>query len=189
MGRTYRTRLEVLHDFLEASRRTTRKTRIIGLANLNPGYFDIYAQFCLDHGLLELTTDGYRSTELAEQVLVAIRRILSKTAELDGAIRSLSVVIRQEEGSASLAIAGSRAYAPADWQEILLHSVPRLSLPNSGVTVRAPRGLAIGRSAVLPRSSPELPPGDAARSTLVAPASGRHRHSPARLRDRSEIAP
>ena len=136
MGRTYRTRLEVLHDFLDASRRAARKTRIIGLANLNPGYFDSYAQFCLDNRLLVATAEGYRTTELADQVLVAIRRILSKTAELDGAIQSFNVVVRQDPEPRDLGATPSGIFAPGDWHEILLHSVPRLSLPNSGVSVR-----------------------------------------------------
>jgi len=168
MGRTYRTRLEVLHDFLDASRRTPRKTRIIGLANLNPGYFDSYAQFCLEHHLLESVPDGYRTTELAEQVLVAIRRILSKTAELDGAIRSLNVVVRQDADAGGMDVSSARALAGDGWQEILVHSVPRLSLPNSGVTVRTARSAPVaraptGRGRVAPhagrvRDAPELAP-------------------------------
>jgi predicted transcriptional regulator len=151
MGRTYRTRLEVLHDFLDASRRASRKTRIIGLANLNPSYFETYAQFCLEHHLLERTAEGYRSTELADQVIVAIRRVLSKTTELDGAIRSLNVVIRQDDDSRGPPEPTPRTYPTYDWQEILLHSVPRLSLPNSGVSVRGPRDPRVPGSDVAPR--------------------------------------
>jgi predicted transcriptional regulator len=136
MGRTYRTRLEVLHDFLDASRRTTRKTRVIGLANLNPAYYDSYARFCRDHRLLETTDDGYRTTELADQVLVAIRQILSKTSELDTAVRSLHGALYPDASARELA-APSVALTHADgWEEILLHSVPRLSWPRAGTEVR-----------------------------------------------------
>ncbi len=176
MARTYRTRLEVLHDFLDASRRASRKTRIIGLANLNPSYFESYAQFCLDHHLIEVTSDGYRPTELADQVLVAIRRILSKTAELDGAIRSLNVVLRQD-GDADLPRTAMRLYPPDAWQEILLHSVPRLTLPRSGVPVRG------SGSAREIRSTPGSPEhvDEGARLPRPRAAGGRWRETPEAL--------
>ncbi len=163
MGRIYRTRLEVLHDFLDASRRASRKTRIIGLANLNPGYFDSYARFCLDHHLLEATPEGYHATELADQVLVAIRRVLSKTAELDGAIRSFNVVVRQDGEARELAAPPTEIFGPDDWAGILGRSAPRLSLPSAGPpgrTSRAARsdGAESRRrpSTSRPRPAPEL---------------------------------
>ncbi len=160
MGRTYRTRLEVLHDFLDASRRASRKTRIIGLANLNPGYFDSYARFCLEHHLLEATPDGYHATDLADQVLVAIRRVLSKTAELDGAIRSFNVVVRQEGEGRDLGGPATEIFGPDDWDGILVRSVPRLSLPNSGGSMRTPR---------IRRSGPTDPPRPAGANRPRAP--------------------
>jgi predicted transcriptional regulator len=136
MGRTYRTRLEVLHDFLDASRRATRKTRVIGLANLNPAYYESYARFCRDHRLLETTDGGYRTTELADQVLIAIRQILSKTTELDTAVRSLHEALYPEAKARELA-APSVALTHTDgWEEILRHSVPRLAWPRVGIEPR-----------------------------------------------------
>jgi predicted transcriptional regulator len=137
MARTYRTRLEVLHDFLDASRRASHKTRIIGLANLNPGYFDRYAQFCLDHRLLELSTEGYRPTDRGAEVLVAIRRVLSKTAELDDAMRSLGLALRRDPEPGALFARVSPSRPPEEWQDLLLHSVARLSIPPPGFTYRS----------------------------------------------------
>ncbi len=179
MGRTYRTRLEVLHDFLDASRRASRKTRIIGLANLNPAYFDSYARFCVEQHLLEVTRDGYRTTELAEQVLAAIRQVLSKTAELDGAIRSLDLVLRREDPMDPRSVPLG-VYPPDGWHEIMLHSVPRLSLPNSGVRVRGPTAPRSGAVAD-PRSR---------RLELVPPATRARPSSPgARWREPPELIP
>jgi predicted transcriptional regulator len=93
MKRAYRTHLEVLYDFLDACRRTPRKTRIIGLANLNPRYFGIYAQFSLDLRLIEWTGSGYRSTERTVPAMNAIRRVIAQSAELDEAIRALQVMV------------------------------------------------------------------------------------------------
>ena len=138
MGRKYRTRLEVLHDLLEASQKTSRKTRIIGLANLNPAYFEIYARFCLDHHLLQFTTDGYRPTDRTEPVLAAIRRVISKSSELDDALRSLASVVRQDPEVGDLGGPATRVYGSDGWEEGLWHSVPRLSLPRSGAIARPP---------------------------------------------------
>jgi predicted transcriptional regulator len=93
MSRAYRTHLEVLYDFLDACRRAPRKTRIIGLANLNPRYFGIYAQFCLEHRLIEWTGTGYRGTERTIPAMNAIRRVIAQSAELDEAIRALQVMV------------------------------------------------------------------------------------------------
>ncbi len=136
MGRKYRTRLEVLHDLLEASQRTSRKTRIIGLANLNPAYFEIYARFCLDHHLLQFSTDGYRPTDRTEPVLAAIRRVISKSSELDDALRALASVVRQGPEVGDLGGPATRVYGSDGWEEGLWHSVPRVSLPRSGAIVR-----------------------------------------------------
>ncbi len=179
MGRTYRTRLEVLHDFLDASRRASRKTRIIGLANLNPAYFDSYARFCVEQHLLEVTREGYRPTELADQVLAAIRQVLSKTAELDGAIRSLDLVLRREDPT-DLRTVPLGLYPPDGWHEIVLHSIPRLSLPNSGVRVRGP---ATTRAAI--------PSGSRSRTLDLEPSAprGRPSHPGGRWRDPPELLP
>lgn len=137
MSRAYRTRLEVLHDFLDASRRASHKTRIIGLANLNPGYFDRYARFCLDHHLLELSTEGYRPTDRGTEVLVAIRRVLSKTAELDDAMQGLGVVLRRDPEPHPVYAPLTSSHPPDAWQDLLLRSVARLSIPPPGFTFRS----------------------------------------------------
>lgn len=138
MTRKYRTRIEVLRDLLEASQKTGRKTRIIGLANLNPGYFETYARFCLDHRLLEFTTEGYRPTERTEPVLAAIRRVVSKSSELDDALQFLASVIRQGPELGNLGGPATRVYASGGWEGALWHSVPRLPISRSSATARTP---------------------------------------------------
>ena len=45
----YRSKVEILRDFLVAIQESGKKTRIIGLANLNPSSFRPYLRFCLAH--------------------------------------------------------------------------------------------------------------------------------------------
>jgi len=88
-SRKYRTKIEVLGDFLEATRQAPTKTRIIGLANLNPLSFQKYLGFCLALGLVEATPRGYRTTSRAGDVLEAIRRVQRESSEADSAIQEL----------------------------------------------------------------------------------------------------
>jgi predicted transcriptional regulator len=88
--RQYRSRVEILRDFLDATRRSGRKTRIIGLANLNPESFQRYLELSLALELVETAPGGgYRTTGRAEVVLDSISRLLAKSGEVDSALRDL----------------------------------------------------------------------------------------------------
>jgi predicted transcriptional regulator len=187
MARSYRSRLEVLHDFLDASRRASHKTRIIGLANLNPGYFDRYARFCLDHQLLERSTEGYRPTDRGSEVLVAIRRVLSKTSELDDAMRTLGIALRRDSEPREAFDHVGPAHPPDAWPEMLLHSVARLSIPPPGFTYRS--GAAHDAGALEARTGPS--PGHGTIVSRVASRSHPRYDSkpvPTRLRVTPELA-
>lgn len=101
--RQYRSRVEILRDFLVAVRATEKKTRVIGLANLNPTSYRPYLEFCLAHRLVRHAGQGYRLTPRAESVLDAIDRLVSRSAEVDAALLELQ---------RGLDVAGPSAPAP-----------------------------------------------------------------------------
>lgn len=87
--RQYRSRVEILRDFLGAVRESGKKTRVIGLANLNPASYQPYLDFCLAHHLVQYTSEGYRLTPRADGVLEAIERLVARSAEVDAALLDL----------------------------------------------------------------------------------------------------
>jgi predicted transcriptional regulator len=87
--RHYRSRIEILRDFLGAVRVTGKKTHIIGLANLNPTSFQPYLDFCRTLHLVQNTPAGYRLTPRADAVLDVIERLLARSAEVDAALLDL----------------------------------------------------------------------------------------------------
>jgi predicted transcriptional regulator len=87
--RKYRTRLEILHDFLEAIRKTGKKTHIIGLSNLNPSSFQPYLDFSIALELVKVTPAGYQLTPRAEAVIEVIQRLLARSSEVDAALLDL----------------------------------------------------------------------------------------------------
>ena len=89
MEHRYRNRIEILRDFLHATRVSGRRTRIIGLANLNPRSFDYYLRFSLAYGLVKYAPDGIRVTPRAELVLDSIQRVMSQSLQLESAVQQL----------------------------------------------------------------------------------------------------
>jgi predicted transcriptional regulator len=79
----------VLRDLLSAARREGRKTRIIGIANLNHSSFRKYARIAEARGLLVNNAAGYGTTPLAEEWLRGVDEVLAKKNELDEAVRRL----------------------------------------------------------------------------------------------------
>jgi predicted transcriptional regulator len=88
-SRSYRTKLEVLRDFLRAAEEPTPKTRIIGSANLNPLSFQKYLRLCTEHDLIMAVSGGYVATPRASPLLEAIDGVMLKTSELEDAFRLL----------------------------------------------------------------------------------------------------
>ncbi len=87
--RAYRSKIEVLRDFLRAARDPAPKTRIIGAANLNPASFQRYLKICTEHDLIVSVSGGYVITGRASPVLEAIDALIGKRDDLDRAYRHL----------------------------------------------------------------------------------------------------
>jgi predicted transcriptional regulator len=88
-GRHYRSRVEILRDFLISVRESGKKTHIIGRANLNPNSFRTYLQFSLALKLVEQSDSQYLLTRRADGVIEVIDRLLARTAEVNTALLDL----------------------------------------------------------------------------------------------------
>jgi len=95
-----------------------KKTRIVGLANLNPASFEKYLAFCLDLRLVETRPDGYHLTAKAAAALSALERIVAKSAEVDRAVGDLHRVLRngQDPDDGGLTL---RWVSRLAWTEVL----------------------------------------------------------------------
>jgi len=118
VDRQYRSRLEILRDFLTATRDAGRKTRIIGLANLNPTSFRDYLEYSIALGLVQDTSGGYRLTPRADVVLDAIQRLLVRTAEVDAALLDLQRGLEGLPSAAPSAPGTLRFVSRIAWNEI-----------------------------------------------------------------------
>lgn len=85
----YRSKLEVFRDVLVATRHSSKKTRIMGLANLNHSGFQKHMEFARDQGLIVVNHGDYCLTDRADRVLAALQELMAKSNELDRAIQSL----------------------------------------------------------------------------------------------------
>jgi predicted transcriptional regulator len=90
----YRSKLELLRDFLAAARTESIKTRIMNRANLNQVSFSRYVTFCQDRELLVEVSGGYALTPHAENLLQSINQVLSKALELRVAVDVLNHTAR-----------------------------------------------------------------------------------------------
>jgi predicted transcriptional regulator len=169
-----RGRLEILHDFLEAARREPKKTRIIGLANLNPASFEKYLRYCLELDLMRVTPGGYRLTPRADVAQLAIRRFMEKSQELDGAFRDLQRTFGTLGLSSAGDRGGSRGLGAPTWMEVILASGPG---------ARSPYDRSGGqRDLPVPRFEPGLsPPADGPVAAAPSLPSGRRPPRPGSL--------
>jgi predicted transcriptional regulator len=107
----YRTKLEVLRDFLEAVNQNPHKTRIIGLANLNPGSYERYRELTRHLGLVAIGSEGCYLSTRGATALDALRRFSDKSSELDQAYVDLQ-----------RSVLGTRSPRPADAEPLDLAS-------------------------------------------------------------------
>ncbi|HTW55487.1 MAG TPA: winged helix-turn-helix domain-containing protein [Thermoplasmata archaeon] len=91
----YRSKVVILRDLLDAASRAHRKTRIIGLANLNQESFQRYAALAVSAGLLREEKGYYATTPRAKEWLRAVDSVLRKGSEVSTALASLSRLTRQ----------------------------------------------------------------------------------------------
>lgn len=131
-GRSYRTNIEVLRDVLTAVRKPVPKTRIIGLANLNPRSFEEYLRFCAEHELVSLTSGRYVVTPRGDTVLDAIEAVLTKTTELQWAVHRLKRTVSDRPVTEGVPGAALRHMARWAWTEILLNGGGDPRLRRSG---------------------------------------------------------
>jgi predicted transcriptional regulator len=105
-GNRYRTKLEVLRDFLNAVQKDSKKTRIIGLANLNPTSFERYLTRCIELDLVRQSSGGgFRLSPKGPAALKALERVVDKRTEYEGAVRLLQATLGREESTRFVAVA------------------------------------------------------------------------------------
>jgi predicted transcriptional regulator len=75
---------------LAAAKQQEKKTRIMGLANLNSTSLDRYLGYCIEHSLLVPQNGGFQVTSRAEQTLEAINAVLSKGSQLNEAVEEFA---------------------------------------------------------------------------------------------------
>ncbi len=186
--RGYRTSIEVLRDILRAADSPTPKTRIIGIANLNPRSFREYAQFCTDHGLLGLTEAGYVSTLRGKGVLTAIEVILARTVELETAVQHFHRSIYGFVPVPAVQAAALRQLSRWMWNDgalgtggtaVLSRPVePRTEPSDLGPGASPPRG--IWGASLGPSGPPFRGGGGPAAPSVFATVTVRRRRGPAR---------
>lgn len=117
----YRTKLELLRDFLLAVSAESGKTRIINRANLNPASFRRYLLYCNRMDLVRKESGGYYLTDKAVPAVNALDHFIERSGELDTAFRDLQRVFgRGSNGAAAMGPAAVRHHASrAAWAEMV----------------------------------------------------------------------
>lgn len=134
-ARSYRSKIEVLRDFLRAAQAPTAKTRIIGAANLNQASFRRYLRICTDLELIVRAEGGYMATDRAGPLLETIDDLLVRTSELERSLQGL-----EPNGTGGRGLHGSKTPVFRDfyrqaWHEVVLQSGGSLSASRSGAIV------------------------------------------------------
>jgi predicted transcriptional regulator len=125
-SRAYRSKLEVLRDFLRAAHEPVPKTRIIGTANLNPVSFRRYLQVCTERDLIMSVSGGYVATPRATPLLEAIDDLMAKREDLERALRVLEQSSLEGPGAGSGEGTGFRQVLREAWNDLALRP-PTLS--------------------------------------------------------------
>lgn len=183
--RSYRSKLEVLRDFLRAAREPAPKTRIIGAANLNPVSFRRYLRLCTQRDLIMAVSGGYVATPRATPLLEAIDRLMLKTSELESALHLLGPAAPDGPGVDAGPPARLRLVLREAWNEIALEPVARsggragpaflapYGPPDAGTTPRAgsPPRSAVEAAAAAARRGPTKIAGPPSRERPTAATS------------------
>lgn len=155
----YRTKIEVLRDFLRAAREPVPKTRIIGAANLNLLSFRRYLRFCTESGLITTAPGGYVVTPRAAGLLEAIEGLITKTFELEQAVHVFEQSAEPSSRPDGHSAEALRYVSRQAWGELLLDAKAAASAGRSGgfaikTAPTAPTRTRGGR----PRASEAKPP-------------------------------
>lgn len=145
--------MEILRDLLDAASRAHRKTRIIGIANLNQESFQRYSALAISAGLLRQQDGHYATTPHAKEWLRAVDSVLRKGTEVSSALASLSRLTRSTFRS--------NASSPEESGEIARQLLGRLAWAELGVVEDegAPPAPSASGS-LLPSRRPLSPPMD-----------------------------
>jgi predicted transcriptional regulator len=123
-ARHYRSKLELLRDFLAAVQTETVKTRIMNRANMNPLSFSRYMALCRDRELLVEVKGGYTLTPQAGNLLQSINRVLSKATDLQAAVEVLSRSTRSGGYGLPRPETSLRPFDPINLRELLSQLPP-----------------------------------------------------------------
>lgn len=182
---SYRSKIEVLRDFLRAAGEPAPKTRIIGSANLNPLSFRRYLKICMDRDLIASVSGGYVATPRAAALLEAIDGLMGRAGDLERAFQELEAPTadgRPADGNGQGAF--RQIYRQA-WNEIVLRPLAPAVEPGSGWVV-VPRTDRSGALLLSPAgggparigSDPARPPAVLTEARAGAPALGSRRGTP-----------
>ena len=163
--RSYRSKIEVLRDFLSAAREPVPKTRLIGMANLNPLSFQRYLRICTERGLIDSVSGAYVATPRAGPLLEAIDGLILKTSELELALEVLEGTTQTPGGRNG---GNGRAVSPflrQAWNEIVLRPVDPSNEHRSAAFVVHPGAFL---ECPAPRSASETSPGPLLESAVPA---------------------
>jgi predicted transcriptional regulator len=139
----YRSKLEVLRDFLRATRQERKKTRIIGVANLNPGSFQRYLEVCIQRELVRRTPAGYELTPRAEVVLERVDRLLEMSTEIETAVRDLDRILGPSSFGPKDRDGAPRYVSRIAWSELQRSELERPTLASPPVRTGPTSPLAI----------------------------------------------
>lgn len=180
-GRRYRSKVEVFRDLLVATRQSSKKTRIIGLANLNPSTFRRHMEVAVSQGLVSVVGGDYLLTERANRALEAFDAILTMSRDLDNVVQTLKRTALYPGAEHWVAGQALRHISPKDWNgERAAGAVPPATFDRSGATTSVTGkilALTQGRVALVeglpgieaPPSSTRSNRRSAVRPTLVEP--------------------
>lgn len=117
-AKRYRSRIEVLRDFLVAARTAPKKTRIMGLANLNPRSFHKYSRLALELELVTNVSGSYSLTPKAERVLESLDQIVSRSEAVESALSNFRRECSLSPGAETPRGTTLRQASQAAWAEI-----------------------------------------------------------------------
>ncbi len=152
----YRTKIELLRDLVAAASREERKTRLIGIANLNRRSFDRYTSLAMSLGLVRETEVGFTATAIAGPWLASLEDVMSKSSELTQLMDEMVRAVRPAKGLTPRGAfsppvqAFSRLLGRLAWDDLL---GGRTAL-SGGQLGRGPRG---SRPAPAPEGPPAVP--------------------------------
>jgi predicted transcriptional regulator len=138
-GLPYRTKAELLRDFLLAVAVESGKTRIINRANLNPYSFRRYFRYCTRLELVREDFEGFHVTERAAPVVKALEQFIARSGEFDVALRGLqrSLSLAEVGEDPSRSASTGRSPSRVAWPDVIVGHRGSITLSASGSLSRS----------------------------------------------------